>query len=312
MNFILYARAATSSGYASLIKDVPGTGVTEYVSGTVKSLFSSNPEAKSLNLPIKETPVLQDSDLNNWGKFDPQYYGDTDSLQALLDSGKSTIYFPSSAYFSFDQRTVIVPPTVKRIVGFRSLINGGGIKFVVADNSTEPLIIEEFKFITVEHKGSRPVVIKRGEYSYTSQPGAGDLYLEDIVTNSLLIQPGQHVWARQYNNETRGLKIKNDGGILWILGLKTELSGIVIETLNGGSTELLGTLIYPVEQLGPTDVAFRSVDSKISLIYSVSDYIQFQGGRGDYPIQVEETRNGVTKQLLQVDVKGRMPLYVGY
>jgi NPCBM/NEW2 domain/Pectate lyase superfamily protein len=309
----LYARSATSTGYASLIKDVPGAGVTEYVSGTVKSLFSSNPEAKSLNLPIKETPTLQDPDLNNWGLFTARYYGDTDALQPLLDSGKSTIYFPSSTYFSFEQRVVTVPPTVKRIVGFFSNVNGGGIKFVVADNSPEPLIIEQFKNgVTVEQKGSRPVAIKHGSYAYVGQPGAGDVYIEDIVTNAFSINPGQHIWARQYNNETRGLKIKNDGGILWILGLKTELSGIVIDTINGGSTELLGTLIYPVEQLGPTDVAFRSVDSKISLIYSVSDYIQFQGGRGDYPIQVEETRNGVTKQLLQADVKQRMPLFVGY
>ncbi len=309
----LYARSATSTGYASLIKDVPGAGVTEYVSGTVKSLFSSNPEAKSLNLPIKETPVLQDPDLNNWGQFNAKYYGDTDALQPLLDSGKSTIYFPSATYFSYEQRVVTVPATVKRIVGFSSNVNGGGIKFVVADNSPEPLIIEQFKNgVTIEQKGSRPVAIKHGAYAYVSQPGAGDVYIEDIVTNSFSIRAGQHVWARQYNNETRGLKIKNDGGILWILGLKTELLGTVIETVNGGSTELLGTLIYPVEQLGPTDVAFRSVDSKISLIYSVSDYIQFQGGRGDYPIQVEETRNGVTKQLLQPEVKQRMPLYVGY
>jgi hypothetical protein len=31
-----------------------------------------------------------------------------------------------------------------------------------------------------------------------------------------------------------------------------------------------------------------------------------------YPVQVEETRNGMTRRLLQSDVQGRMRLYVGY
>ena len=305
----LYARALMSAGYSSAIKGVNGSAVTEYVSGAVKSLFSSNPAAKSLNLPIQETPALQDPNLNNWGQFTGKYYGDTDALQPLLDSGKSTIYFPSGIYFSYKQRVVTVPPTVKRIVGFSSIINGSGIRFVIADNSPEPLIVEQFKNgITVEQKGSRPVAIKHGSYGSVSQPGASDLYLEDVGTNNFTVQPGQRVWARQYNNESDGVKIKNDGGSLWILGLKTERAGTVIETLNGGGTELLGTLIYPATTVPATDVAFRSVDSRISLIYSVSSYI----AGGDYAIQVEETRNGTTRQLLQSEVKGRMPLFVGY
>jgi hypothetical protein len=311
----LYARSATSAGYASLIKDVPGLSVTEYVSGAVKSLFSSNPPAKSLGLPIQETPAGHDPDLNNWGRFTTKYYGDTDALQPLLDSGKSTIYFPWGVYFSYDERTVTVPPTVKRIVGFSGVINGGGgvngggIRFVIADNSSEPLVIEQFKYgVKVEQRGSRPVAIKHGGYQYKSQPGAGDLYLEDVGIGNFNVQPGQRVWARQFNNESDGVKIKNDGGSLWILGLKTERAGTVIETLNGGSTELLGTLIYPATTVPASDVAFRSTDSKISLIYSVSSYIT----DGDYAIQVEETRNGVTKQMLRSDVKGRMSLFVGY
>ncbi len=311
----LYVRDASSGGYASLIKGVSGSSVTEYLSGTVKSLFSSNPAAKSLGLPVQETPAVQNADLNNWGKFTAKYYGDTDSLQALLDSGKSTIYFPSGIYFSYAERVVTVPPSVKRIVGFGGAVNrgdganGGGIRFIVADGSSDPLIIEQFKYgIKVEQRGKRPVALKHGSYEYLSQSGAGDLFLEDVGLEPLTIRAGQHVWARQLNDEADGTKIRNDGGTLWILGLKTERAGTVIETLNGGTTELLGTLIYPAANVPAGDVAFSSVDSKISLIYSVSSYVP----GGDYAVQVRETRGGVTKSLAQSEVKGRMPLFVGY
>jgi Pectate lyase superfamily protein len=311
----LYARNVSSGGYGSAIKGVSGSSVSEYVSGAVKSLFASNPPAKSLGLPILETPTFSDASLSNWGKFTATYYGDTDGLQALLNSGKSTIYFPSNIYFSYAERAVVVPPSVKRIVGFGGAVNrgdganGGGIRFIVQDDSSEPLIVEQFKYgIKVEQRGKRPIALKYGSYEYVSQAGAGDLFLEDVGMEPLTVRSGQRVWARQLNNEYGGLKMKNDGGQLWILGLKTERAGTVIETVGGGSTELLGTLIYPATGVPSSDVAFKSVDSKISLIYSVSAYIP----GGDYAVQVQETRGGVTKQLLQSDVNGRMPLFVGF
>lgn len=311
----LYARNVSSSGYGSAIKGVSGSSVSEYVSGAVKSLFVSNPSAKSLGLPILETPTFSDASLSNWGKFTANSYGDTDGLQALFNSGKSTIYFPSNIYFSFAERAVTVPATVKRIVGFGGAINrgeganGGGIRLIVQDDSPDPLIVEQFKYgIKVEQRGKRPVALKHGSYGYSSQAGAGDLFLEDVGMEPLTVRAGQRVWARQLNNEAGETKITNNGGTLWILGLKTERAATVIETLSGGSTELLGTLIYPASSVPSSDVAFKSVDSKISLIYSVSSYVP----GGDYAVQVQETRGGVTKQLLQSDVNGRMPLFVGY
>jgi hypothetical protein len=314
-NGYLYVRGGSSGGYDSMIKNVAGSSVTEYLSKEAKSLFSANPIAKSLGLPIRETPTIQDTNLNDWGKFTANYYGDTSSLEALLNSGKSTIYFPSNIYFSFDERAVIVPPSVKRIVGFGGAVNqgngtnGGGIRLIVQDDSTDPLIVEQFKYgIKIDQRGKRPVAIKHGSYGYSSLPGAGDLYFEDVGIEPLKVQPGQHVWARQLNNEGNDTKLSNDGGTLWILGLKTERAGTVIQTINGGNTELLGTLIYPATSVPANDVAFKIIDSRVSLIYSVSSYV----AGGDYAVQVEETRAGATKKLLQSDVNGRMPLFVGY
>jgi Pectate lyase superfamily protein len=315
-NSDLYLRDVKASGYASVLAaGVGGTGVAEYVAGAVKSLFNSNPARASLNLSVQETPRQDDADLAQWRAFNARSYGDTADLQPALDAGKSTVYFPFGVFYSFDQRVVVVPPSVKRIVGFSSVVNGngaglngGGIRFVVNDNGSTPLVIEQFGYgVTVEHRGQRPVVIKHGLYRYFSEPGAGDLFLEDVGLGPLKVQAGQRVWARQFNNESRGTKISNSG-TLWILGLKTEGDGTVIEGLPGSSTELLGTLLYPARVLPSADVAFRATDARMSLIYSVSSYV----AGGDYATQVEETRAGVTKRLLQADVRGRMPLYVGY
>lgn len=316
-NGYLYARDVITQGYQSAVKDrgavVTGTSQTEYVSGKVYSLHDS--PQRSLNLPVEETPTFDDSNLANWKKFAPRWYGDTGQLQALLNSGASTIYFPHGTYFSYDKKVFKVPPTVKRIVGYSSIFNGGGIVFRAEGNTDQPLIIEQFGYgVGVEHASSRPVVVKHGKYSYSDVAGAGKLFLEDIVLRQLSINYPHSVWARQLNVESLDAtrtKIENKGGTLWILGLKTEGKGTVINTTVGGKTELLGTLIYPVLDFTAEEkkqAAFINNESSQSLIYSVSAYSPSK----NYDIQVEETRNGVKRQLLTKDMPGRMPLFVGY
>jgi hypothetical protein len=315
----LYLRNVAATGYAAVLSGLAGNNITEHVAGTVRALASSASNRASLGLPVLETPEANDTDSSQWRAFSARSYGDTADLQAALDAGASTgagtVYFPFGVYYSYDQRVVVVPAGVKRIVGLSSVVNGntagaggGGLRFIVEGNTSTPLVIEQFGYgVTVEHRGQRPVVIKHGLYRYTSQAGAGDLYLEDVGLGALTIHSSQRVWARQFNNEFHGTKITN-GGQLWVLGLKTEGDGTVIDALPGSRTELLGALLYPARALPTTDVAFRSTDAQMSLIYATSSYV----AGGDYATQVEETRNGVTKKLLQADVRGRMPLFVGF
>ncbi|MBW4594565.1 MAG: DUF4347 domain-containing protein [Brasilonema angustatum HA4187-MV1] len=315
----LYARNLTTSGYQSAIKYkgvvVPGTMQTEYASNTYQ-LFDG--PKQSLNLPIKETPEYHDNNMANWGRFESKEYGDMSSLQSLLNSGKSTIYFPFDKYFSYNETVVTVPASVKRIVGFSSVINehpdgknGGGIKFVVEGDSSDPLIVEQFGYgVKVEQKSSRPVALKDGIYQYTSSPGAGDLFLEDVGIQPLRVQPNQNVWARQLNDEYDGTKILNDGGNLWILGLKTERTGTVIESQNSAKTELLGGVITPArsfsaeEKLKP---AFISNNSQTSLVYRSIYYDPAQY----YDVQVEQTRNGETRRLSSSQIPQQVTLFAG-
>ena len=320
-NGYLYARNVVTSGYRSAVRTkgtvVAGASLSEYVSDKIYSLFDS--PRRSLNLPIEKTPTFHDNNLANWRKFAPRWYGDTDSLQSLLNSGASTIYFPHGVYFCYEKKVVTVPATVKRIVGFSSAINtgpdGGGIVFRVEENSNQPLIIEQFGYgVAVEQASARTVVVKHGNYRYSDFPGAGKLFLEDVVLGTLNLNYPHSVWARQLNIESLDAtrtKITNKGGTLWILGLKTEGKGTVINTSAGGKTELLGTLIYPVQEFTEEEKkqpAFVNNESSQSLIYSLSVY----GANRNYDIQVEETRSGVKRQLMSKDMPGRMPLFVGY
>ena len=188
--------------------------------------------------------------------------------------------------------------------------NGGGLRLIVSSDNTQPLIVEQFGYgIKIDHRGSRPVVIKDMRLNeYDSHPGSGKLFLEDVGMNLLTVQKGQQMWARQLNIEIGGTKVLNLGGSAWILGLKTERAGNVITTNATGQTELLGSLIYPATKVPATDVAFLSTDAKVSYIYKQSAYCAGCG----YRIQVQETNGG---QMSQVTSSGNgqflAPLYNG-
>lgn len=311
----LYARDINTSGYQSAVKYkdefIAGDTVEEYASQT-SELFDNSAQ-KSLNLPIKDFPEFNDSNLDNWGEFEPRWYGDTSGLQDLLNSGKSTIYFPAGRYFSYNQRVVTVPSTVKKIVGFSSIVNGsregkngGGIKFVVEEDSKDSLIVEGFGHgITVENNAARDVALKNGKYKYADGPGISDLYIENIVISRLDLKNTANVYAWQLNteslDETR-TKITNSGANMVVVGIKTEGKGPVIDTINGGKTEVLGGVILPIQPFSEAEkkqAAFSVVDSE-GLDSEGSFNIRFRHYENSdrmYDILVEETQDGETRQL---------------
>jgi hypothetical protein len=203
--------------------------------------------------------------------------------------------------------TITVPPSVKRIHGFSGAINEGGITFEINDDSTEPLVIEAISYGTrVLHKGKRPVVLKYGFYGYTSQAGAGDVIVEDVGIEGFTIRAGQHFWAHHINNEYRaGTKMTNDGGRVWIFGMKTEDRFTVIDTKNGGVTEYIGGLTYPAANTLADETIF-TVDetSRLSALHSAIVYTtRF------YDNAVTETKGAVTKTLTSAASPGLTRLY---
>lgn len=313
----LYARDIKTKGYQSAIEYedevIRGNRVNEYASST-SQLFDDSTQT-SLNLPVQDFPEFNDENLENWGRFQPRWYGDTGQLQDLLNSGKSTIYFPAGIYLSFNERVVSVPPTVKKIVGFSSVVNGspngknrGGIKFVVEEDSQEPLIIEGFGYgVKVENQSTRDVAIKDGKYSYTDGPGLNDLYIENITIGELDLNSTENAYAWQLNTESLDkarTKVTNSGANLVVHGIKTEGKGPVIETINGGKTEVLGGVILPIQRFSQQEKkqpAFSIIDSEgLDSQGSISiKFRHYEDRNRMYDILVKETQDGETRKLEQ-------------
>jgi hypothetical protein len=116
--------------------------------------------------------------------------------------------------------------------------------------------------------------------AYTSI-GGGRVFLDDICGGPFLFRK-QDVWCRQLNQETLGTHVANDGGKLWILGYKTERGGTLLETTNGGQTEVLGGFAYCTT--GVSKEPMLSVrDSALSLTMADAHF----GGRFDTLVRAQ-------------------------
>ena len=275
-----------------------GDTVDEYLVGSAVDLHGD--ESSSLDIEIRETPRPVIDPVSEWASYTPAGELDAGALQRVLNSGASTVYIGFGRFKPEQEISVNVPASVRRIVGFSAAIDFAMLRLVVEESSPHPLVVDQFNDgITIDHQSDRTVAFTHGRLDYRPGPNPGPLFLEDVLMSGLVVSPDQNVWARQLNVEgyTEGIpRITNNGGTLWVLGLKTERPGTVALTLDGGSTEVLGTLVYPASQFSDRDLqdpAFVSIDSDVALIYSVSAY----GENTNYPVQVRDTQNGETRDL---------------
>lgn len=257
-NSHLYARSVVARGYAGAVRNrgqaVPAASLTEWVSDPIKSLFPA--PSHSLGLPIKETPTYTDADFTHWRSAGPPSGGDdTRQIQAALNSGRSTVYFPNGNYHVSD--TLHVPPTVRHLLGLEShLLAAAQTQFTdgrplwrFEGTGQGIVVLEGFhtevagQLTGVEDATTRTLVIRDqtlggSPVSYRNTLGCGRLFLEDVLANLRLEAP-QKIWARQLNDEQGDSLIVNSGATLWILGLKTERADTILEA-RGGQTEVLG------------------------------------------------------------------------
>ncbi len=263
----LHLRDVVTTGYGRALADVetpdsgaayrvqgvdkPGSAgptVAEYFSHPATSPFGS--ATASLRLPVEETPEFPPDDPKTWAvvdAFGADPTGTRDStaaIQKALDSGASTVFFPGNYAIS---KTLTVGGKVRRVVG-----TGGWVDYAkkvtpdfrVTAGQAEVVTFEHFSNIKggIENPTDRTLVLRSIETRLTSK-GKGKLFIEDLAGDELAVK-NQRVFARQLNVENQGTHLLNDGGDVWVLGYKTERGGTLLDTRNGGKSEVLGGFSY--------------------------------------------------------------------
>ncbi len=322
----LFARNVRTAGYKQAIRSDAGTrkspagaGVDDFVSHPAHVLFEGTPP-RSLGLPVKETPEVPWDDPAQWAG--PQQFGgrgdgkidNTAALQKAIDSGKTTLYLPNGNW-KFDGE-LLVRGSVRRIIGCEAKLSGRGTLRVV-DGAAPVVRIERldllYSDVNIEHASGRTLVLSSvtlGNGDFVSRPNGGDLFLEDVCGTGWRFK-NQNVWARQLNPEGDETKIVNDGGTLWILGLKSEGDGTLVESRGGARTEVVGGFAY-ANTSRPKKPMFINHESSLSLTVG-----EFVIRKAPFLELVIETQGGVTRTLRHGETPGRgggslIPLYVGH
>ncbi len=306
----LFARSLTTPGHTNAIesrveatRNVSGPDIAEFLSHERMALFPALPT--SMNLPIEETPDVPWDPLDKWAG--PQQHGgvpgdfgdDSASIQQAIDSGATTVYLPNGVWRV--NSPIEIRGAVRRIIGCEARIINGALGsrpvFRVVDGDSPVVVIERIEIEAgegplVEQASTRRLVISSCHNVRALLSGRGSLFLEDVSSTGEWVINGQQVWARQWNIERDGSKITNQGGTLWVLGLKTEKTGTAITTHTKGRTELLGALC--VASGGFKDAPlFMIRDAAASL---VAGEVAFQGN--PFSTVVREIR-GTTNRALE-------------
>ena len=327
----LFLRNVKTTGYAAVVrqkgKQLPGTTVEEYASG--EPVVQHTSPKKTLRLPIEETPAIPWDDHKDWANvldYKPKVitlwttdhndtgYDAADAVQAAIDSGKSTVYFPHGTYIL--RKPVIIRGKVRVIQGCGSyvLLDRERIKekaaIVLGDTDAKTVFLDRISLpqrfpeegqFALAHRGKADLVVTHTRWmTYRNGEGCGRLFADDLCGSPLLFEHPQQVWLRGLNCEMgSGLKIDNRAADLWIMGYKAE--GVATELRNGKSarTELLGGILYPAGGDIEKNPSFINDGGRLSLVHAM-----FWANRQ----YIHDTWDGITKKHRSED--RFMPLYV--
>lgn len=270
-------RDIQTRGYAASVESPEGkisdSTIQEWTSKPVFALTSASPKG-TLRLPIQETPDFQLDPIEKWvpiTRFSPgelwverkgrhRKENWAVALQAAIDSGATTIFFPAGRPYLM-HGDVFIRGNVRHIIGMEAVasevdVSFSGARLIVEDGEGDTILIERFDSMyarwTIENRSKRRLILRHiMADEIRAVEHAGDLFLDDVYTHFMDIN-GQNVWARGLNME-HGVNFQtdksprpnatNNGGNLWILGLKTEQPRTKIRTVNGGNTEVYGYIL---------------------------------------------------------------------
>lgn len=264
----MFIRDAVSEKYATILeydKSPCLSGelrIREWTSHAPVALDA--PVTTSLNLNIEESPTVEWGSLSGFAsvadykpvKITINVNGKTQdvmdwtpAVQAAIDSGAHTVYFPVNGNFHMYGK-VFVRGNVRRIIGLERPLEPGPLRalfcdpnqprprFIIENGSAPVVVIERFDSIygcvQIVHRSKRTLVVRNmATQDIIAEPGAGDLFLDDTIPG-YVTRHGGRLFTRQMNIEVGlrdGFTPRErfaveilDGATAWIFGMKTEQS----------------------------------------------------------------------------------------
>ena len=319
-----YAGLVSIEGHAGL----PGTEQRGDWFGNVGAKFSAFPASAPamLNLPVEEVPEIPWAPPEKWAVVNPARlaveYDAAPVIQEALNwaaaNGRTALWVPGGKWLLYGS-TINVPAQITRITGgdcMSGLTPGmarsrGAVWRVAA--GTSPIIIErhyneDFSNLLparncawIEHASQRTLIMAHGASAcdpYRGLPASkgAKVFVNDWVGQFAF--SGQNVWMRQFNPESNGNMLVNDGGNVWIFGSKTEMeTGVWALTRNRGKTEMLGGYTYPSwrNENSPVPPPLFIVESGSSFTATIKEQVFW--GHQVYPITLRHTRGNDTRDL---------------
>lgn len=272
-----FASAIASETPGGNVKDL---NVHEYSSHSPITLGEGTPASGLLLKPLPEPQIPLPTSAEQWicandfGAKIRDNEDDAPAFQKAIDEaarkGATTVYLlPSTGgdpNWYIMKQNVRVHGSVQRIIGlgFVRILGGDSAdanypenlaRFVVDDDPAGPKTVVFQSLHVFAPRPSFGVEVRSPDRTVVCRSFGGTVIARPkttvFMTNCVghcYQQAGSTIWARQWNTERGPEKVRintrNDGGQLWILGMKTEATSTKVATLNGGRTEILGVHNY--------------------------------------------------------------------
>ena len=297
--------------------------ITEYVSGPVIRTFRDAP-TQSMALPVEEVSLVPwESNPDNWTSPEDFKGTDVERVQAALHSGKPAIYFPKVYKMAKDSPALHVPTTVRQM-DFMHAPSQWWCKFQIDEASRAPLWVENASRMPSFYLNApRPIHLRFGRYGvYVNTDKPVSIHLENGAALTAAFDPlacpkNARLYARSINQESheeKGLKpnFMVHGGLMWVLGFKSEQRQPSFLVDNGGFLEVLGGYqnftysgdTYPlviVNQANASVVATTYMSRKyLDAIWETRDHWSVRVSNDEMP---RRNKSGINYT---------MPLYTGY
>ena len=326
----LFARSMKVSRFKTMIQskkkgyneDMIQGEIIEFATQETRQLCHS--PKQSMRLAIAETPNYPEQKADSWITIAGDYGGksntgsdDSKAIQEAIDDGAETLYFPPGGRWTIN-RDIYIRNRVRRILGIEGRIDGKG-KFIIEGGAFNELTIERFSEFGsgIIMKTKRNLLLKNMMVRSleTDEIGGGEVYLEDVTIGTIQLNY-QKLWGRQVTmmGDTKGPKITNNGGHIWILGLTAKKGNTILQNFNKAKAELVGVEIVSSDKAKDRPM-FINDNSGLS-ITGLRETLT----RGNpYTSIVEESRKAsaiktlYNKDLAQTPNGGSfMPIFVGY